>query len=172
MSDADGFRALVTPETPPAPATGPHTASPGDLIDGLDSQTDPVVLADLLRYARTTRKEWAVVEGEIERRLAEVAGVGEHRPATGAPFIVRQSAAKVEWDTDAVRSAVAKAARDQKEPDPLTGEVLSDWEAVANAIWLVVPENPSFRVGGLKTLGLEASLYRTKTPGRRTVEIV
>lgn len=164
--------ALVTPETSPAPATGPHSASPGDLIDGLDTQDDPVVLADLLRYARDTRKEWLAAEQAVETRLAEVAGVGQHEPAPGSVFIVRQSAERVEWAHDEVRRAVTTAARQNKQPDPDTGEVLSDWEAVAAAIWACVPGSPSWRVGGLKALGLDASQFRTKTPGRKSVELI
>lgn len=124
-------------------------------------------LAETLLYVRTTRKQWADAEAVVEAHLATVAGVGQHDG-----FIVRQAAQRTEWEHDRIRSLVVARGRDGRLVDHETGEALeSEGEAVARAIWACVPASPSWRVGGLKALGLDPSELRQRTPGRLTVEV-
>ena len=143
---------------------------PTHLTDGIET-AHPDALADLLRLVRTTRKEWQDTEAAIESLLATKAGVGQHS-TDGGTYIVRQAATKVEWDHDTVRRNILSRARDERILDETTGEYEGEGEAVARIIWTCVPASPSWRVGGLKALGLDPSELRTKIPGRKTVEII
>lgn len=173
---ADETPVLITPPEVPAPVWGDLVASQNTLLDevtaDLDAQADEVVLVDMLAAVRTSRKAWLAAEQAIETRLAQVAGVGQHEPEPGRAFVVRQAADRVEWDHDELKRAVVARAVQARQPDPETGEIEPEGEAVARAVWACVPASPSWRVAGLKTLGLDVSDYRTKTPGRRSVEIL
>lgn len=128
---------------------------PDDLYDETAGcSTDE--LADLLRLVRGTRKEWADLEAIIEADLGLAAGVGQHET-----YIVRQSATKTEWEHDRVKDRLVALGRDAGSPS-----------AMAAIIWDCVPKNPAWRVGGLKAHGIEASEYRQRIPGRRTVELL
>lgn len=131
----------------------------------LDEQ-DADALAETLLYVRTTRKAWADAEAIVEGRLGLVAGVGQHDG-----YKVRQASERVSWDHDQVRRLVVARALDERKVDPDTGEIEREADAVARAIWACVPGSPSWRVGGLKALGLDPSELRERTPGRLTVEI-
>ncbi len=133
---------------------------PPDLYDER-AEPHPDELRDLLRLVRDTRKEWADLEAILEADLGMSVGVGQHDG-----YVVRQAADKTEWDTDGVkRRIVAEAGRGSEDHEP------EDVERLVAAIWECVPKNPAWRIGGLKALGIDASDYRTRLPGRFTVQL-
>ncbi len=80
------------------------------------------------------------------------------------------SASKTTWDVPLLTQKIATTAIEQREVDPLTGELESPADAVCRALTDCVAVS-YFRLGNLEKYGIEGRNYRSTEWGRKRVKI-
>jgi hypothetical protein len=135
-----------------------------DQLADADLSTQVTALQELRSLARAIR----LFDDDLAERIAEqVRGPYVDLDGIGIVQVKRGSTRKA-WKHDELLPLVARKAIDAREPDPETGEILPEAEAVLNAVKDCVGIS-YWKVTALRARDIDPDEYVESTPGRRSV---
>ena len=133
-------------------------------LNTADLSTLVLALKDLRALAKAIR----MFDDDLTERIADSVN-GPYADLDGIGIVqVKRGGARKSWKHDELLPLVARKAVEARQPDPETGEIETEREAVVNA-FKDCAGIAYWKVTGLRSRDIDPDEYAETTPGKRSV---